>query len=130
MAGIVVSETISRGPPPTIEVLNMGAPDPTRQPSDILPFMPQFRKFLAPLPRSTARMSLRVVKVSVADVECITKTVVRLHGQAWNLKIQKGTVRGKQFLCDRETDTRNRGRKVSRGGARSHLRFLDLVSLG
>jgi antiviral helicase SKI2 len=99
MAGIIVGEAISRGPPPTVEVLNIGAPDSTRRSSDILPFMPRFRKFLAPLPRSAARMSLQVVKVSVADIECITKTVVKSHGPAWNLKIQKG-MGGEQIPCD------------------------------
>ncbi|KAL8656010.1 MAG: hypothetical protein Q9226_002814, partial [Calogaya cf. arnoldii] len=76
--GILLRDNISRGPAPTIEVLSMSRRNPSPDPSDLLPYLPQFRRFFAPLPSKMAEMDIKVSKVALNDVECFTKTVVKI----------------------------------------------------
>ena len=77
-AGIVIREGVSRGPVPTVEILSMSPITPTRQPSDILPYLPNFRKYLVPLPQKINEMNLKVLKIPLSDIGCITKTMMKV----------------------------------------------------
>lgn len=76
--GILLRDNISRGPAPTIEVLSMSRRNPSPDPSDLLPYLPKFRRFFAPLPSTMAEIDLEVLKVALNDVECFTKTLVKV----------------------------------------------------
>lgn len=89
-AGIIIREGISGGDP-TIQVLEIGAVSDRRHPSDILPFLPGFRRFFRNLPTSSADMSLKVCRIPLADVECVTNTLVKVTGPIWYLNIKRGT---------------------------------------
>ena len=90
-AGLIVREGIS-GNEPTIQVLEIGAVSDKRHPSDILPFLPGLRRFFRNLPSSSADMNLKVSRIPLADVECVTNTFVKVTGPIWYLNIKKGTV--------------------------------------
>ena len=79
MAGILLHEGIGGGSSPTIEVLSMGSSGATRQSSDLLPFVPKFKHFFTALPRTPAEMSLNRIRISLSDVERITKTTVKVR---------------------------------------------------
>ncbi|KAL8800342.1 MAG: hypothetical protein Q9182_005236 [Xanthomendoza sp. 2 TL-2023] len=76
--GLMLRDSVSRGVAATIEVLSLGRRNPHPDPSDLLPYMPRFRKFFAPLPSTMSEMDLKVSKLPLNDVECFTRTVVKL----------------------------------------------------
>lgn len=77
-AGIVLRESVGRGSAPTLELLSMGRLNPAREASDLLPYLPTFRRLFAPLPSRIAEMDLKVVKVPLNDIELFTKTIVKV----------------------------------------------------
>lgn len=77
--GIILREGVSRGISPTIDVLSIGLRNPARQLYDLLPFLPKFRSFLDGLPSSAAEIDLKVLKVGLNDIECVTKTLVKVN---------------------------------------------------
>ncbi|KAH8690808.1 NUC185 domain-containing protein [Talaromyces proteolyticus] len=87
-AGMIVREGVSGGEP-TIQVLEIGAVSDKRHPSDILPFLPIFRHFFRQLPTKSEEMILKVCRVPLADIECVTNTLVKLGGPVWYLNIKK-----------------------------------------
>ncbi|KAL8729550.1 MAG: hypothetical protein Q9166_004630 [cf. Caloplaca sp. 2 TL-2023] len=76
--GILLRDSISRGIAPTVEVLSLSRRNPSPDPSDLLPYVPKFRRFFTPLPSEMAEMDLKVSKIPLNDVECFTKTVVKV----------------------------------------------------
>lgn len=92
---MIVREGTSRGVTPTVEVLSLAAKNPTRHSSDLLPYLPMYRRFFASLPTEVAEMELRVTKILLSDVECVTNTLVKGRGPMWQLKIKKGIPRSK-----------------------------------
>ncbi|KAL8671778.1 MAG: hypothetical protein Q9168_003725 [Polycauliona sp. 1 TL-2023] len=76
--GILLRDNISRGPSPTMEVLSMSHRNPTPDPSSLLPYLPKFRELFAPLPNTIAEMEIKITKVALTDVECFTKTIVKI----------------------------------------------------
>ena len=91
-AGIVIGDSVSKGPDPTLEVLSIAATTSTRQSNEILPYIPPLRKFFSPLPHSAAQMSLKVVKVPLSAIEAITDTMIKVPNgkQLWYLRIRQG----------------------------------------
>ncbi|KAL8834030.1 MAG: hypothetical protein Q9170_003961 [Blastenia crenularia] len=77
-AGIVLKENITRGLAPTIELLSLGRLNAVRATSDLLPYLPKFRKFFTALPAKLAEMDLKVVKTPLDDIEVFTRTIVKL----------------------------------------------------
>ena len=77
MPGVLVADGTSKGPTPTVDVLTTGAIVSTRQSNDLLPFVPKLRKFLTPFPKSKAQASVRMLKVPLADLDCITNSMMR-----------------------------------------------------
>ncbi|KAL4764792.1 SKI complex RNA helicase subunit SKI2 [Aspergillus foveolatus] len=91
-AGVIVRE-VGGGPNPVIQILEIGKLNSKRHPSEILPFLPAFRGFLNPLPTRAADMTLKVFKIPIADIECVTNTIVKLSGPTWYLNIKKEAIR-------------------------------------
>ncbi len=53
--------------------------------SDLLPNLPIFRRFFTNLPRSAAEVSVKQATVLFTDIECVTKTIVKvIHGPRLN----------------------------------------------
>ena len=82
MPGVLLREGVSRGPAPTLEVLLIRSKGAVQQSSDLLPYIPQFRSFFAPLPTNVSGMDLKVFKIPLDGVECITKTTVKVNRPA------------------------------------------------
>ncbi|KAJ5281701.1 hypothetical protein N7478_007073 [Penicillium angulare] len=92
-AGVLVKDGVTGGAMPCLHVLEIGTVGSKRSPSDILPFVPVFRPHFEALPSSAASMQLKVAKVPLADLECVTNTQVKVGGPIWYLNIKKGTDR-------------------------------------
>ncbi|KAJ9222077.1 NUC185 domain-containing protein [Paecilomyces variotii] len=93
-AGIIVREGVSTaGPVPNIQVLEIGTLSAKRDPSDILPFLPTFRHLFRSLPTRSADMTLKVVRIPLTDLECVTNTMVKIGGPMWYLNIKKEAVK-------------------------------------
>lgn len=91
-AGIIVRKGVGGGATPSVQVLEIGALSSKRHPSDILPFLPGFRHLMRSLPTRAADMTLKVCKIPLLDVECLTNTMAKVGGQIWYLNIKKGKV--------------------------------------
>ncbi|CRG91431.1 antiviral helicase SKI2 [Talaromyces islandicus] len=87
-AGVIVREGIGSGEP-NIQVLEIGAVSDKRHQSDILPFLPTFRHLFRNLPTKSEGMTLKVLRVPLVDVECVTNTLVKVGGPIWYLNIKK-----------------------------------------
>ncbi|OJJ81640.1 SKI complex RNA helicase subunit SKI2 [Aspergillus glaucus CBS 516.65] len=92
-AGVIVREGVSGGATPTVQVLEIGTISTKRHPSDILPFLPGFRHLLQSLPQRAAQMTLKVCKIPLTDVECLTNTMVKTGGPIWYLNIKKEAIK-------------------------------------
>ncbi|KKK25716.1 hypothetical protein P175DRAFT_0462955 [Aspergillus ochraceoroseus IBT 24754] len=91
-AGVIIRE-VGGGPNPVIQILEVGKLGSKRHPSDILPFLPAFRQFFQSLPGRSADMTLKVFKVPIVDIECVTNTMVKLSGPPWYLSIKKEAIK-------------------------------------
>lgn len=112
-AGVIVRE-VGGGPNPVIQILEIGKLASKRHPSEILPFLPAFRGFLNPLPTRAADMTLKVFKIPITDIECVTNTLVKISGPTWYLNIKKGL-----FQCfgyKGPANSRYRGDQIRREG--------------
>ena len=83
-------EGVSRGHTPTVELLSLGAKNPTRHPSDLLPYLPKFRQFFAKLPTEGAEMELKILKIPLGDVDAVTDKTVKARGPMWLFNVKKG----------------------------------------
>ncbi|KAL9125324.1 MAG: hypothetical protein Q9217_005456 [Psora testacea] len=96
--GVIIREGVSRG---LVEVLSLGAKNPTRHSSDILPYLPRFLQFFAKLPTEIAEMELRIIKVPVSDIEALLNHVVKVRGSPWRLEVEKGIKISSQIPSER-----------------------------
>lgn len=81
---------MSKGLTPTLELLSLGRRNPTRHPSDLLPYLPKFRPLFEKLPTDIAEMELKVLKIPLGDIDTVTKTVIQVRGPIWHLRIKNG----------------------------------------
>ena len=88
--GVITREGVSRGLAPTIEVVSMGARNPTRNSSDLLPYLPKYRRYFAKLPVEPAEIDFENIRVSLDDVEALLNHSVKVKGPPWYLRIKKG----------------------------------------
>lgn len=58
---------------PTLHVLEIKTNRELRNDTDLLPFVPAFRKHLTPLPQSKRQISTKTLHVSISDLVCLTK---------------------------------------------------------
>lgn len=59
----------------------------SRQSSDLLPYLPDYRKFFAPLPNRTSNMKLKAAAIPLSDVQCVTQTVVKVRSLLINTRV-------------------------------------------
>ena len=78
MPGILLREGVSKGLAPAIEVLSLGRKNRSREANDLLPYIPKFKTFFSSLPKEVAEMEFRTLRVPLSDVDCITKTTVKV----------------------------------------------------
>lgn len=88
-AGILIREGVSRDFARTVEVLSLGSKNPTRQPSDLLPYLPSYRSLFDVLVQTVDEMELKILRVPLDDVECITKTVLKVGLKVHSMYKQK-----------------------------------------
>ena len=62
----------------SVEVLSLGAKNRTREPNDLLPYIPRFRSSFSGLVQTADEMELRIFHIPLSDIDCITKTVARI----------------------------------------------------
>ena len=78
------------GHQPGIFVIEIGKLGEKRDNTDILPFLSAFRPYFSPLPKRAYDMDLKVHRVPLADIECLTNTFVNVQGPIWYLHVRKG----------------------------------------
>ena len=77
-AGILLREGATRDVGPSLQVLEIGHTYGTRKDSDLLPYLPEFRKFFASLPNRKSSMKLKAASIPLSDVQCLTQTLVKV----------------------------------------------------
>ncbi|KAL2173611.1 NUC185 domain-containing protein [Thermothelomyces heterothallicus CBS 202.75] len=78
--GILLSEGASvksSATNPTLHVLEIRTNREMRNDTDLLPFVPAFRKHLTPLPQAKKHISTKTLHVPVSDLVCLTKHVTK-----------------------------------------------------
>lgn len=88
------------GASPNLQVFEFGPLESKRNPSDILPYLPIFRSHFSPLATSPHEMTLKTQKIPLADVECVTSTLVKMGGPTWYLNIRKGQYMANPLCCE------------------------------
>jgi antiviral helicase SKI2 len=71
-------EATVKGMRPSIQVLEITPTTDKCQLSDLMPNLPAFRRFFTSLPRSAAEVSVKQTTVLFTDIECVTKTIVKV----------------------------------------------------
>jgi len=71
-------ETTFKGMNPSIQVLEITPTADKSQPSDLMPNLPVFRRYFTELPQSAAEISVKQTTIPFTDIECVTKTVVKV----------------------------------------------------
>ncbi|GAB1312442.1 Antiviral helicase ski2 [Madurella fahalii] len=62
---------------PTLHVLEIKTNRELRNDTDLLPFVPAFRKHLTPLPQSKRQIATKTLHVAISDLVCLTKHVTK-----------------------------------------------------
>ncbi|KAJ5143872.1 uncharacterized protein N7515_002659 [Penicillium bovifimosum] len=93
-AGVLVRDGLSAGAAvePAVHILEIGNLSQTRNPTDILPFLPTFRPYFEPLPTRADDMKLRVVRVPLPDIECLTVSQIHWQKPSWYMHIKADAV--------------------------------------
>lgn len=77
--GILLNEGVSTkvsGGQPTVHVFEIKTGRETRDSSDILPFIKEFRPLLKALPQQKRNIVAKTLHVPLSDIECLTSTIV------------------------------------------------------
>ncbi|KAI0975881.1 DSHCT domain-containing protein [Xylaria arbuscula] len=77
--GILLNEGVSTkvsGGQPTVHVFEIKTGRETRDSSDILPFVKDFRPFLKALPQQKRNIVAKTLHVPLSDIECVTTTLI------------------------------------------------------
>ncbi|TKA50013.1 hypothetical protein B0A49_11726 [Cryomyces minteri] len=77
-AGMLLREGVGKGLAPTVQVLEIVSKSSKRQSSDLLPYLPRFRRRFTPLPQKSSDMTLKQAFVPLSDIECLTRTIVQV----------------------------------------------------
>lgn len=78
LPGVLLPNSVTRGPAPTVRVLSLGSKNQSRRPDDALPYIKEYKRYFSPLPKNLEEMELKFLVVPLSDVVCITKTVVQV----------------------------------------------------
>jgi antiviral helicase SKI2 len=87
--GVLMEDGVKAGG--TLKVLELGDVDRKVHSSDVLPYLPglKYRSLFTPLPTDRSHVKMRVITVAVEDVECVTRTLIKLKGPSWSIKMMK-----------------------------------------
>lgn len=77
--GVLLSEGVSRGVTPSLQVFAIGPAHIARKTADLLPYLPAFRSKFSALPMHKSALELRAASISLSDVECLTQTMVKVR---------------------------------------------------
>lgn len=118
-AGVLLREGVSKGLAPTVLVMEIGSSSAKRQASDLLPYLPEFRRLFVRLPNKPSEMKLRAVSIALSDVECVTRAVIKVRGPLWTLRIRHGidTSLDRSSKCTEERQRSSKGRRRGIGEA-------------
>ena len=75
--GILLREGATGGTAPFVHVLEFRTRRDQRDSTDLLPYLPKYRKMFTKLPQFKKHISTKTFQVAVADLECVTKTIVK-----------------------------------------------------
>lgn len=75
--GILLREGTTGGPSPTVHVLEVKTRRDQRDSTDLLPYLPKFRKLFTSLPATKKEVNVKTLQIPVADIECVTDTIVK-----------------------------------------------------
>lgn len=75
--GLLLREGATGGPNPTIHVLEIRTRRDQRDSTDLLPFLPEYRKMLTKMPQSKKHVSTKTLWVPVTDLISVTKTTLK-----------------------------------------------------
>lgn len=76
---MLLRDGFTKGTEITLPVLEIST-NKKRGPSDLLPYLEAFAHQFALLPQTVKDLSLRVTVVPIADVECLTETIIKSDG--------------------------------------------------
>lgn len=75
--GILLREGATSGATLTLHVVEIRTRRDQRDSTDLLPYLPKYRKLFTKLPEFKKHISTKVVHIALADLECLTDTVVK-----------------------------------------------------
>jgi antiviral helicase SKI2 len=75
--GILLREGATSGNAPSVHVLEIMTKRDQRDTTDLLPYLPKYRKMFSKLPQEKRQINTKVFYIPVADVECVTSTTVQ-----------------------------------------------------
>jgi antiviral helicase SKI2 len=75
--GILLREGATGGTAPFVHVLEIRTRRDARDSTDLLPYLPKYRKMFTKLPQFKKHISTKTFQIPVADLECVTKTIVK-----------------------------------------------------
>ncbi|KAH6674739.1 NUC185 domain-containing protein [Halenospora varia] len=75
--GILVKEGATTSGTPTVHVLEIKTQRDQRDSTDLLPYLPKFRKDFTKLPQFKKNVATKTLQIPVADIECLTGTIVK-----------------------------------------------------
>jgi antiviral helicase SKI2 len=75
--GILLREGATGGTESFVHVLEFRTRRDQRDSTDLLPYLPKYRKMFTKLPQFKKHISTKTFQIPVADLECVTKTMVK-----------------------------------------------------
>lgn len=88
---MLLREGISKGVEPSVQLLEISANE-KRQPSDLVPYLPEFAKFFAILPKKESDLILKPAFIPLSDIECLTRTTIDFPETVQNINKRRGNV--------------------------------------
>jgi antiviral helicase SKI2 len=75
--GILLRDGATGGAAPTVHVCEIRTRRDQRDSTDLLPYLPKYRKMFTKLPQNKKQITIKTLQIPVADLECVTKTVFK-----------------------------------------------------
>ena len=75
--GILLREGCTSGNVPTVHILELRTHRDQRDSTDLLPYLPKFRKIFTKLPKNMYKDVTKTLHIPLNDVECVTTSIVK-----------------------------------------------------
>ncbi|KUJ09312.1 antiviral helicase [Mollisia scopiformis] len=75
--GILLKEGATTGSAPTVHVLEIRTRRDARDTTDLLPFLPKYRKLFTKMPSTKKAIAWKNLFIPVADIECVTQSILK-----------------------------------------------------